>query len=527
MKLSGFLVFALLFCQFANAGKLVYREGAKEEFTKSCLKTEFHPKISSPRGGLIEDSSRTTYQLTCGNEIVSNVTMPSIECSPKGGCLRPPLVTCSRGCISHVTRVEDTQKYDFNLDPHPDGSEVIFGTVSLKSAANVFSSRPLSSNYLAYSEDGVLDRPVIVVEGYDPDNNSFPDLYYYAGFNQLVFNASGYVGRDVFIVNFPKGDDYMDKNASLLQQIIQEINAAKTGNIPTVVIGYSMGGIVARKALHNMEVAGVNHQVSLYVSYDSPHMGANAPMDLQDTVDGLVSKLDDHTLGITSSELKRAQNIYNSPAAREMLIAGPSFHKAVGGDFPQKLVRVAVTAGSLLGVNGMQEASTYEGEAIASFKFYLVDSNIFGELAKSFDWYSEKRGGVYYDNVPGSYDTQFYKAYIQLKKAAVTFKEYLPARVQKITFVPTVSALAMNVSPTSNVKDLFSTKSPFDKFIAADQSGANACTVFNAQTALGQNLTHGIDSEYLNYNELMQLRCALNQYQVPGVAIPSRAGKSL
>ncbi len=525
MKLFGFLVFTLLFCQFANAGKLVYGEGAKDEFTKNCLKTEFHPQIRTPRG-FIGDATRTTYRLTCGNEIVSEVTMPSIACTPKGGCFRPALVTCERMCVSHVTRVEDTQKYDFNLDPHPNGSEVIFGVVSLKSSANVFSSRPLSSNYLAYSEDGILDRPVIVVEGYDPENKIPTERYYDAGFNQLVFNAPGYVGRDVFIVHFPNDGDSMDKNASLLQQIIQEINAAKTGNIPTVVIGYSMGGIVARKALHNMEVAGVNHQVSLYVSYDSPHMGANAPMDLQDTVDGLVSKLDDHFLGFTPSELKRVQYIYNSPAAREMLIAGPSFHKAVGGDFPQKLVRVAVTAGSLLGANGKQAASTDEGEAIASFKFYLTDTR-FGELNESFDWYSKKRGDVYYDNVPGSYEYQFYVAYLHLKETAANFKEYNPAQKQQITFIPTVSALAMDISPTLNAKDLFATKSPFDKFIAVDSSGANACTVFNAQSATGQNLIHGVTTEYLNYNELMQLRCAINQYQIPNITIPSRAAKAL
>ncbi len=39
-----------------------------------------------------------------------------------------------------------------------------------------------------------------------------------------------------------------------------------------------MGGVIARYALRKMEDAGMEHQVSLYISHDSPHLGANVPL---------------------------------------------------------------------------------------------------------------------------------------------------------------------------------------------------------------------------------------------------------
>ncbi len=75
--------------------------------------------------------------------------------------------------------------------------EFLFGSISKKSQANVFSDRPLSSNYIAYSNDGVLDKPVILVEGYDPDNTTFPKFYFDRRFFKLVD-----AGRDLIIINF-------------------------------------------------------------------------------------------------------------------------------------------------------------------------------------------------------------------------------------------------------------------------------------------------------------------------------------
>ncbi|UOX34002.1 T9SS type A sorting domain-containing protein [Flavobacterium sediminilitoris] len=60
------------------------------------------------------------------------------------------------------------------------------------------------------------------------------------------------------------------------------------GTAPNVVLGQSMGGVIARYALRDMEnqqidnpsVPSWNHQTSLYISHDAPHQGANIPLSV-------------------------------------------------------------------------------------------------------------------------------------------------------------------------------------------------------------------------------------------------------
>lgn len=50
---------------------------------------------------------------------------------------------------------------------------------------------------------------------------------------------------------------------------------------PNVVLGQSMGGVIARYALKDMENNSINHQTRLYISDDAPHLGANVPQGFQ------------------------------------------------------------------------------------------------------------------------------------------------------------------------------------------------------------------------------------------------------
>ena len=42
-----------------------------------------------------------------------------------------------------------------------------------------------------------------------------------------------------------------------------------------------MGGLIARYALKDMENKGLNHQTRMYVSHDTPQLGANTPLSVQ------------------------------------------------------------------------------------------------------------------------------------------------------------------------------------------------------------------------------------------------------
>jgi pimeloyl-ACP methyl ester carboxylesterase len=181
--------------------------------------------------------------------------------------------------------------------------------------------------------DGILDKPLILVEGFDPENSFNYDSYFRPdalGINinrdfsgQTLAQALETAGYDLIFVNFGQGGDDIKRNAYLMENIIQWVNqqtAAVNSTQKNVVIGVSMGGLVARYALRDMELRNYNHNTRLYASIDSPHQGANVPLGFQAAVkfmDGL--SFFGQSLSSSAPELKRAVNALNSPAAQQML----------------------------------------------------------------------------------------------------------------------------------------------------------------------------------------------------------------
>lgn len=148
------------------------------------------------------------------------------------------------------------------------------------------------------NSDHILRRPLIVAEGYDPGNilapeqifglNTFNDFYTDAiddGSNLTNLLSGSMQQYDIVYVDWKNGTDYLQRNAYLLETIIQWVNANKqplNGVMqPNVVLGQSMGGVIARYALKDMENTGINHQTRLFISHDAPHQGANIPQGYQ------------------------------------------------------------------------------------------------------------------------------------------------------------------------------------------------------------------------------------------------------
>lgn len=142
----------------------------------------------------------------------------------------------------------------------------------------------------------VLTRPLIVAEGFDPGHITAPekisgesviadfvaDVRDNNDLQTLLFDFPQY---DIVYVDWSNGTDYLQRNALLLEEVIRWVNSNKVavGGVvqPNVVLGQSMGGVIARWALKDMEDKGQNHQTRLYISYDAPHQGANVPQGYQ------------------------------------------------------------------------------------------------------------------------------------------------------------------------------------------------------------------------------------------------------
>ena len=185
-----------------------------------------------------------------------------------------------------------------------------------------------------YSADGVLDKPIFLVDGFDPiDSRNVNALYEALNFGGGnlgdIVRANGY---DVVVLNFPTyfreedqvwiygGADYIERNAMLLVELIKYINNLKVGEKQNVVIGPSMGGLVARYALNYMESIGVDHETRLYISFDAPHAGANVPIGFQHMFNYLAYGLDTWVGDFSVEALRPViDRMLKSPAARQML----------------------------------------------------------------------------------------------------------------------------------------------------------------------------------------------------------------
>lgn len=192
-----------------------------------------------------------------------------------------------------------------------------------------------SARVFIKTRDGLIRNPLIVVEGFDPLITSDYGFQTAEGFYNKLTRANNVYGQrilaeyDIIYVDWKNSEEYIQANANTLIKVIQEINRRKMYSGSTagnVIIGSSMGGLIARYALKTMENQNLTHQTSIYVSHDSPHLGANIPVGLLYTLHGIGSFLE-NKLNIgniynlaTGTPLEYMLKQIHSNAARQMLV---------------------------------------------------------------------------------------------------------------------------------------------------------------------------------------------------------------
>jgi hypothetical protein len=214
----------------------------------------------------------------------------------------------------------------------------------------------ITIDYSKSNSSGTIQKPLILVEGFDPDANNpnYPNsglTYYSAGgvldninydfnlpnstttLNPGLDDVNGY---DLIYLHWKNGTDYIERNAYLLEKIISYVNTYKTTyqgvRQQNVIIGLSMGALVVRYALRDMEINGPAHDTRLFISHDGPHWGANVPVGIQALVQDIAPWQIINT-GFTHGlftfylnykdmfpDAVNAVGLFNSPAAKQMLI---------------------------------------------------------------------------------------------------------------------------------------------------------------------------------------------------------------
>ena len=155
-----------------------------------------------------------------------------------------------------------------------------------------------------HSPDSLVS-PFIIVEGFE-----LPENLHYALIDSCehrscdidtVYNrlSNGLkAGFDIVYVNWYNAEADIRANAELLERIIEYVNRHKVVNgYSSVLMGQSMGGLVARYALCKMEQEHRLHNVTTFISHDSPHLGANVPLGAQFALDYFIEQINSTTFG--------------------------------------------------------------------------------------------------------------------------------------------------------------------------------------------------------------------------------------
>lgn len=207
-----------------------------------------------------------------------------------------------------------------------------------------------------------IKKPIIFAEGFDPheylpsqDNFSVHDAK-----REFPIAKLTELGFDVVFLDYHDGTASIRDNGTLMATLITWVNDNKHGIHPNVVIGYSMGGLVARIGLSYLEAIGIDHQTRLYVSLDAPHQGANMPLGYQFMIRDIAnSKACGEDLATFFPKIKDLDRLLDAPATQELLIrqtsaSGESKHRRFmqyyhNLGYPSQCRNIAVANGSRQG----------------------------------------------------------------------------------------------------------------------------------------------------------------------------------
>ena len=246
----------------------------------------------------------------------------------------------------------------------------------------------------------ILGYDVIIVNQptYDIINPAQPTIQVWVPMRLSPFVAAHWESRPN-VRTIDGGADYIERNAytlaSFIKNYVKPLQVSANSIEKLVLFGPSMGGQITRFALAYMEkkfaqTGDVNwkHNARLWVSVDSPHLGANIPVGGQANVGFMALALDKDPAKESYADLNsvagKQQSILNFEHARTSgtnnLIGSPFFttyynnlrNNGVAGSrgYPVSISgtfrKIAMTNGSLLG-----KKQGVDGQTFLNTKVYL------------------------------------------------------------------------------------------------------------------------------------------------------------
>ena len=318
--------------------------------------------------------------------------------------------------------------------------------------------------YLADSH-ATLTNPVVVVEGFDLDNSmNWDELYELLNQENLIEDLRS-EGFDAVVLNFTDAVDYIQRNSYVITELIDRVQSEIDPASDMVLIGPSMGGLASRYALAWMENEGIDHRVRTFISFDSPHRGADIPLGLQYWVSFFSGQSADaaYILGRLNTPAARQMLVYHltdppgTTGESDSLFGGFEAELAAIGGWPSLPRKVAVANGSGAGTG----QGFAPGDQIVHYVYetFLVDiignvwavpdeavQTIFDDLIDIILLPQEEMtvtvsGTAPYDNAPGGSRTTM----ADLDSTDPGYGDIVALHPSHC-FIPTISALAIDTS---------------------------------------------------------------------------------
>lgn len=227
------------------------------------------------------------------------------------------------------------------------------------------------------------EKIVFILAGYDPlsfqqfKRRNSAELYQKYVVDAHLSSLLVY-GYKFVIVDWEDPNADIIENAELFIQLLNHYMCTYAHEEPYVVIGNSMGSLIARYALAKLEQDRLVcapekvHNTRLYISNDGPHQGVNIPMSLQllysDLLDGgLLYDLTDFLNAITRSRINFSTTLLHGVSVKQMLNRHYETGRGTGvftaaperlnflqnleniGYFPRYCKTIALSNGNLLG----------------------------------------------------------------------------------------------------------------------------------------------------------------------------------
>ena len=243
----------------------------------------------------------------------------------------------------------------------------------------------IASIYYANQNCGsrIITKPIIFVDGFDPNNKQHAADIMAKFLNKPFIENSEEKklgdelrndshGFDIIFFDPVADNDktyntggggLIENNGLALAKFLQTFYAQHSSTMTQdfIVVGASMGGIIARFGLAWMEQRNIPHHTKLFISFDSPQAGAQIPLGLQQLVDNFTQS------GLLATSKSTRSMLHQCNAAKQMILG----HSSTGSEITQ-----AHPFRSIL-LNNLASVGNYPTQCR---KIAIVDGNRIGTL---------------------------------------------------------------------------------------------------------------------------------------------------